>query len=93
MYILTYMKHFTCTLEQINSIQITMVRQIWATEYKCMYEGRLSGLANAIYGSVPARPSPSLFLFLFFVFFLAALQLSCITLNHWQTEETGEAWE
>ena len=44
MYILTYMKHFTCTLEQINSIQITTVRQIWATEYKCIYEGWLSGL-------------------------------------------------
>jgi len=29
MYIFTYIKHFTCTLEQINSIQITTVRQPW----------------------------------------------------------------
>ena len=68
----TYMKHFTCTLEQINSVQITTARQIWATEYKCIYEGRLSGLANAIYGSVPARPSLSVFLSSFFFFFFFA---------------------
>ena len=33
------------------------------------------------------------FVFFFFFLFLAAPQLLCITLNHWQAEETGEAWE
>ena len=40
------MTHFTCTLHQINNVQITAVRQHGRVSTNAYYEGQLSGLMD-----------------------------------------------